>query len=316
MIKNKRVLVTGGAGFIGSHVVDKLVKLGNNVICVDNECAKQNDKFYWNPEADNYKYDILNYDLIESLFNGVDYVFHLAARARIQPTINDPAGTIKTNINGTLNCLEAASRYGVKRFIYSSTSSYYGVANKPPLSEDMKRDCLNPYSVSKVASEDLCKVYNSLYNLETVTLRYFNVYGDRHPTRGEYAPVVGLFMEQVRKGKKMTIVGDGEQRRDFTYIKDVVDANILAATCDDKDKSWLGTAFNIGTGVDHSINDISAMIADPEFHAKKIPARPAEARTTLADNTKAKNVLGWNPTVMLPDWVKYYWDRENKRYTG
>lgn len=312
MIRGKKVLVTGGAGFIGSHLVDKLIQLGNHVVCIDNESAKQNKEFYWNNKAENYKYDIKNYDLIESTFNDIDYVFHLAANARIQPTINNPTETIKNNINGTLNCLEAASRYGVKRFIYSSTSSYYGIKNTPPLKEEMKRDCLNPYSVSKVASEDLCRVYNSLYSLETVSLRYFNVYGDRQPVRGEYAPVVGLFMEQIKSGKKMTIVGDGEQRRDFTYVGDVVWANLLAATFEDE--RYLGTAFNIGTGKDYSILDVASMVANLNNCAKFIPARPAEARSTLADNTKAKEVLGWYPTISLEGWVECFWDTKKGEY--
>lgn len=312
MIKNSKVLITGGAGFIGSNLVDKLIELGNHVICVDNECAEQNEKFYWNDKAENYKYDIKNYDLIESLFNEVDFVFHLAARARIQPTIQDPIDTIETNIIGTLNCLEASLRYGVKRFIYSSTSSYYGLKNKSPLKENMKRDCLNPYSVSKVASEDLCKVYYELYGLETVSLRYFNVYGRNHPLKGEYAPVLGLFMEQIRNGKKMTVVRDGLMSRDFTHVDDAINANMLAALC--LDKRCLGEAFNIGTGTDYCIVEVAKMISEDENKMKWIPERPAEARRTLANNNKAREILQWHPTIKLEDWIKMVWDKDKGCY--
>ena len=156
-------------------------------------------------------------------------MFHLAAQSRIQPSIINPSETIKINCYGTENILHACKKHNVKRLIYSSSSSIYGIKNIPPHTEDMPRDCLNPYAISKVTSEDLCMMYNNLHNLKVVILRYFNVYGDRQPTKGEYAPIVGRFLKLKSLKKELTIVGDGKQRRDYTHVSDIVRANILAA---------------------------------------------------------------------------------------
>ena len=190
-----KCLVTGGAGFIGSHLVDLLIANNYEVIVIDNESAKENNQFFWNNRAENYTYDICDYDLIEPLFKKVDFVFHLAAESRIQNAIENPERTIKINLYGTINVLEASKKYKIKKIIYSSTSAYYGLKNKPPHVETMSRDCLNPYSVTKVAGEDMIKMYNKLYGLNAVIFRYFNVYGKRQPTKGQYAPVVGLFQK-------------------------------------------------------------------------------------------------------------------------
>ena len=201
-----KTVVTGGAGFIGSHLVDYLIENGHEVICIDNESATSNEEFYWNPECIEAKIDICDYDKIEPFFKGVDVVFHLAAEARIQPAIKNPTKAAATNVIGTCNVLQASRHCGVSRVIYSSTSSAYGLKNTPPHTEDMPTDCLNPYSVTKVAGEGLCKMYNDLFKLNTVIFRYFNVYGERQPVRGQYAPVVGIFQRQVQNNKPMTIV--------------------------------------------------------------------------------------------------------------
>ena len=167
-------LVTGGAGFIGSHIVDRLIDLGHEVICIDNESAVSNEQFYWNSKADNYKYDICDYDLIEPLFKGVDYVFHLASDARIQIAIQSPRKSMHTNAVGTFNILEASKTNNVKRVIYSSTSSSYGKKNTLPNIESQKPDPLTTYSSAKIFGENLMRVYFNLYGLETVSLRYFN----------------------------------------------------------------------------------------------------------------------------------------------
>ena len=196
-----KYLVTGGAGFIGSNLVDKLIEDGHDVVCIDNESAESNLKFYWNTRAKNYYIDINDFCSLSWVFSHEkpDMVFHLAAEARIQPTINEPQKACMTNFVGTCNVLQASKEFGVKRVIYSSTSSAYGLRNQPPLKESMAKDCLTPYSVSKTAGEELCKVYYKISGLETVVLRYFNVYGNREPVKGHYAPVVGLFLRQKKK---------------------------------------------------------------------------------------------------------------------
>ena len=294
----KKYLVTGGAGFIGSHIVDRLINDGHEVVVVDNQSSNSNGRFFWNDKAKNFTLDIADYKSMKSLFKGVDIVFHLAAEARIQPTLKNPILATQTNALGTCVVLQCARESGVKRVIYSSTSSAYGTKNKIPNVETMQKDCLTPYSVTKTAGEELCKVFTQLYGLETVTLRYFNVYGERQPLKGQYAPVVGIFLRQKKSGEPMTIVGDGEQRRDFTYIDDAVEANILAS---DLSKKISGELFNIGTGKNYSILDIKDMVNGP---FKFIEARPGEARYTLADNTKAKNLLSWEPKTKLEDWIK------------
>lgn len=294
-----RSLVTGGAGFIGSHIVDKLLEMGHEVVVIDNESAESNEEFYWNDKSQNYKYDIRDYENTRPLYEGVDYVFHTAAEARIQPAILNPIEAVSVNCVGTVTVLQCAREAGVQKVIYSSTSSGYGY-NDPPNSEYQRDDCLNPYSVSKVAGEKLCKIYTDLFGLKTVFFRYFNVYGERQPLRGQYAPVIGIFLRQRSNGDPLTIVGDGEQLRDFTHISDVVSANILAATVE-VDSSSYGKLYNVGNGVNYSINEIANSISDNQTN---IPQRIGESRVTLADNTKLKETFGWSPKVILMDWIK------------
>lgn len=292
------ILVTGGAGFIGSNIVSYLLDNGNNVTVIDNESSNAHESFYWDDRANNYKLDICDYEEIRPLFDGIDYVFHLAAEARIQPAIINPLLAVKTNSLGTATVLQCAREANVKRLVYSSTSSAYGF-NSTPNNEEQHDDCLNPYSVSKVSGEKLCNMYTRLFGLETVILRYFNVYGNREPMRGQYAPVIGIFKRQKAAGEPLTVVGDGEQRRDFTNVSDVVQANILAAIADMPSR-FLGTVFNIGTGTNYSVNEIVEMYNHPSVN---IPPRLGEARETLANNFKAVHILGWNPKVSLKDYL-------------
>ena len=293
-----RCLVTGAAGFIGSHVVDRLIMDGHEVVAMDNESAECNSKFYWNDRAEKVTADISKYEDIEKHFENVNLVFHLAAESRIQPAIKNPVKAAQVNVVGTCNIIQASRMYGADRVVYSSTSSAYGLVNEPPLVETMPNDCLNPYSVTKVGGEELCKMYYHLFGLPTVVFRYFNVYGERQPLQGQYAPVVGIFQRQVAAGEPMTIVGDGLQRRDFTHVADVVEANILAAMSDNPDV--LGETFNVGTGTNHSVLELATMIGKDLVH---IPERPGEARTTLANIDKIRSMLGWEPVVTLEGWL-------------
>ena len=243
-------LVTGAAGFIGSNLVDYLLEQGHQVVCIDNESAN-NDKFYWNKDTYNVSGDITDYKFMKNAFTNVDYVFHLAAESRLQPAIENPIGAVEKNCVGTTVMLQCAREAGVKRFVYSSTSSAYG--NNPyPNIETQPDDCLNPYSASKIAAEKFCKMYYNLYGLETISLRYFNVFGERCPTRGQYAPVIGIFDRLKEAGESLTIVGEGSQRRDFIHVKDVAKANFLAAITP-VDKKYLGEVFNVGSAKNYSV---------------------------------------------------------------
>lgn len=296
-----KALVTGGCGFIGSNLVDRLINLFDEIVVIDNLSSETNEKFYYakNKKVSYYKRDICDYENTRILYDGVDVVFHLAAESRIQPTLKNPILAAKTNTVGTCTILQCSNEAGVKRVIYSSTSSGYGLKNSIPLDEEMEDDCLNPYSVTKVAGEKLCKMYYDIYGLETIVFRYFNVYGERHPIKGQYAPVIGIFIRQKNDGEQLTVVGDGEKTRDFTHVYDIVEGNILAA--DLKNKKPVGQLINLGTGTNHSILKVAELVGgDITF----IPARLGEAQDTKANNSKAKKLLGWEPKVKLEDWIK------------
>jgi len=226
-----RCLVTGGAGFIGSNLVDRLIDDGHEVIVFDNLSTGQQKNI--NPKAKFFLVDIAHQPYFETntmkdIMSGVDVVFHMACLARVQPSIENPIEYHSANVNGTLNMLEVCRKYGVKRFVFSSSSSVYGDVEEKdlPTSENSELNPMSPYALHKLVGEQYCKLYSELYGLETVSLRYFNVYGERQPIEGAYTLVMGVFAQQRLNGEKMTIRGDGEQRRDFTYVGDVVDANI------------------------------------------------------------------------------------------
>lgn len=293
-----KALVTGGAGFIGSHIVEKLLSMGSEVVVIDNEYS-DNDQFHWNEKSKNYKYDICDYIHTRPLYDGVDYVFHCAAEARIGSSIENPVNAMNINALGTCTVLQCARESGVKKVIYSSTSAAYGLNDYPNV-ETQPDDCLNPYSVSKVAGEKLCKMYTDLYNLPTIIFRYFNVYGERAPKKGQYAPVISIFLRQLSAGESLTIVGDGEQRRDFVYVGDVARANIMAAISNLEPDNY-GQVYNVGTGKNYSVNEIAEMISSD---TKNIPPRIGEARISLANISKIKKTLGWKPRQNVREWIK------------
>jgi UDP-glucose 4-epimerase len=291
-------LVTGGAGFIGSNVVDALLRQNHSVVVVDDESATSNTQFY-RPKGNYYKVDICDYPAMDNIFKRHEptCILHLAAKARIQPSIQNPEATINTNMMGTLNLLKLGHKYGANRLVLSSTSAVYGLKNVPPLKEDMPRQCLNPYSISKASAEDLCTFYYKVHGFKTIILRYFNVFGPRQPLKGDYAPVVGLFLRQREAGTPLTIVGDGSQTRDFTHVTDVVAANILASTTF---ANVFGSAVNIGSGESCSVLQLAKMLDCPyEF----IPARPGEMQDTRADITKGRQLLEWSPTLDIEQYI-------------
>ena len=290
-------LVTGGCGFIGSHIVDYLAKLGQEVVVVDNRSAN-NDRFYENDQVKYLNADITDYSAMSAAMEGVDYVFHLAAESRLQPAIKNPIDAVTRNCVGTTVLLQAARNACVRRFVYSSTSSGYG-NNPAPSVETQPDDCLNPYSASKVAAEKFCKMYTDLYGLDTVCLRYFNVFGERSPTRGQYAPVIGIFERQKEAGEPLTIVGDGSQKRDFVYVGDVARANYLASIMPLKGHN--GEVFNVGSGKNYSIQEIADLISPEQ---KYLPKREGEMETTLANIDKIKSVIGWVPEVDVLEWIE------------
>ena len=290
-------LVTGAAGFIGSHLVEELLKMGHQVVALDNEYA-DNDQFYWNEGAINVKGDITDYKFMKNVFAHVDYVFHCAAESRIGTSIENPVRAVDINVKGTCTVLQCARENGVKKVMYSSTSSGYGM-NPSPNIETQPDDCLNPYSVSKIAGEKLCKMYTDLFDLPTVIFRYFNVYGERAPRKGQYAPVIGIFQRQKEAGESLTIVGDGEQRRDFVHVKDVARANIMAAISNAEPEAY-GQVYNIGSGKNYSVNDIASFISDDTIN---IESRDGEARETLANIDKVYNTFGWKPDIDVKEWI-------------
>lgn len=294
-------LVTGGAGFIGSNLVEKLLSLGHQVICIDDESGKDRSVPRWNPLAKNYKLDVSNFEDIKDLFLGVDYVFHMAAEVRVQGSIDNPLDTFKKNVLGTASVLQASKEHGIKRVMLSSTSSAYG-KNTIPNTEDQLDDPLNPYSVSKVASEKICKMYTELYGLETFIFRYFNVYGDNQPVSGPYAPVIGIFKRQKDSGESLTIVGDGSQRRDFIHVSDVVNANILAATTE-LNLNDLAKVYNVGCGKNYSVKEIADIVSKDQAH---IPQRDGEVKESLADISNINNKIGWYPKIDMKEWILEY----------
>jgi len=296
----KNSLVTGGCGFIGSHIVDKLIEIGHNVKVIDDLSAQENEKFYYNDQAKYWKKDISKDNCVD-IFKNIDYVFHLAARSRIQPTIGSPNECFEVNVIGTQRVLEWSRLNGIKRVIYSGTSSLYGNQNPIPFAPNMPSDCLNPYSMSKWMGEQACKLYSQLYEVPSIVLRYFNVYGPREPIKGEYAPVIGLFKRQSKNNKFMTIVAPGTQRRDFTYIEDVVEANILSMNSSTVDIPF--NIYNVGTGKNHSIVEIAEMIGGKR---DIIPSRPAEVQETLADISETIKDLGWSPQCTLEEKIMSY----------
>ena len=292
-----KYLVTGGAGFIGGHIVDKLIELGHEVVIIDDLSTGVNSNI--NPKAEFIQLDISDRasraDLCIAMEN-VDTVFHCAALARVQPSIQNPQKYHKANVDGTFNVLLSARDSKVRRVVYSASSSAYGDQKQMPLTEDMPTAPISPYALHKLIGEQYCYVFSQCYGVETVSLRYFNVYGERQAVDGAYSTVVGIFLKQSHDRHKLTITNDGEQRRDFTYVADVVDANIKAAH---SKKVGNGEVINIGKGGNYSVNEIAEIIGgDKEFIGDRL-----EPRETLADTSKAKELLDWQAQTDIKDWL-------------
>ena len=288
-----KLIVTGGAGFIGSHLTDKLIELGNEVVVVDN--LMLGNKEFVNDAASFVEDDIRNLDKLEEVFAEAEAVFHLAADPRLQVSIEDPISTHEINVTGTVNVLLAAKNAGVKKVIFSSSCAVYG-NKKSPIKESENTDPLNPYALHKLMGEQYCKLFSSLYGLETISLRYFNVFGSRKLDTGAYPMVIPIFLGQSKRGEKLTVVGDGEQTRDYVHVSDVVDANIKAWESNVVD----GTAINIGSGIQTSVNKIAELIGGEK---QAIEERPGEMRFIEADITKAKDILEWQSTVTVEEGI-------------
>ncbi len=295
----QKVVVTGGAGFIGSNLVDRLIDMGISVTVIDDLSTGKKENI--NPKAEFYECSLVDLNDVNSktIFSDVDVVFHLAALARVQPSIEDPINFNKINVDGTVKVLYYANKAGVKRVVYSASSSCYGDATIVPTPETHPTNPLSPYGLQKYIGEQYCKMFSEVYDLDTCSLRYFNVYGERMALEGAYCLVMGIFAKQMLEGKPLTITNDGNQRRDFTYVQDVVDANILAATLEGKLK---GVSFNIGNGKNYSVNEVADMLGGEKTYGET----RLEPFETLADNFKAKSILGWNPKGDLKTWIKKY----------
>ena len=295
-----KYVVVGGAGFIGSNIVDKLIEQNHEVVVIDN--LSTGNLTNVNPQAQLEYIDISNTDECDNMvevMNGADTVFLLAAKARVQPSIENPVEYEQNNTIGTLNVLKSASDAGVRRVVYSASSSAYGNTDKLPSVESDPVNPMSPYGAQKYYGEVMCKMFSEVYGLETVSLRYFNIYGERQNVGGAYAMVIGIFVDQLLNGNPMTITGNGEQRRDFTYVGDVVNANILASQSENVGK---GEVINIGNGDNRSINELADMIGGDIVNIAPV----IEPRETLANNSKAEELLGWKPTQNIEDWIPKY----------
>ena len=286
-------IITGGAGFIGSHLSEKLILLGHKVVVIDNFIVgKKSNIKNIKGRIKIVKKDIRNYDSIKNLFKNVDHVFHLAALADIVPSIENPDDYYSTNVQGTYNILKASVKNKVKRFIYSASSSCYGIPKKYPTPESEKILPEYPYALTKRMGEELVVHFAKVYKLNTTSLRFFNVYGPRSRTSGTYGAVFGVFLAQKLAKKPFTIVGNGKQKRDFTYVSDIVDAIIKTS----KLKNLKGKIYNVGSGKTVSINKIAKLLGGKKIF---IPKRPGEPDVTFANIQKIKKEVNWKPKISI-----------------
>jgi len=295
-----KCVVTGGAGFIGSNLVDRLLSEGNEVVVVDNFSSGKKENC--NKNATYFDIDLSNTEkqsAIKDAIKSSEVIFHCAALARVQPSIINPIKYEVNNTLGTINILKCAVDMKVRRIVYSASSSVYGPTKKLPSKESDIANPVSPYANQKYYGELCCKMFSNIYSLETVSLRYFNVFGERQNLGGAYATVVGIFIDQLLSNQQLTINGDGKQRRDFTYVKDVVSANILAS------KSSLvgkGEIINIGSGKNISINTLAKSLGGSRKYLNPVN----EPFANLADIKKAKKLLDWEPTLDILDWINDY----------
>lgn len=301
----ERFLVTGGAGFIGSNIVEKLVQAGHKVRVLDNfSTGRRGNIVHLLPKIELVEGDIRDLEICRRAVKGVDFVLHQAALPSVQRSIEDPLTTFQVNALGTLNLLVASKEANVKRFIYASSSSVYGDSPKLPKKEDMATFPLSPYAVSKLAGENLCKAFYKSYGLPTVCLRYFNVFGPRQDPNSPYSAVIPRFISALLNGKPPVIYGDGEQTRDFTYIDNVVEANLLACFKEGIE----GEVFNIACGEETSVNqlfytlrELTGKYIEPNY----APPRPSEVRRSVADISKARQLLGYRPNIGIKEALRY-----------
>jgi UDP-glucose 4-epimerase len=294
-----KIIVTGGAGFIGSHLVDALLDLDYDVIAIDNLSIGRIENISHNLDKSKFTFlnaDILDFDSIEGVFENTDWVFHLAALADIVPSIEKPKDYYLSNSNGTFNVLEACRKHNIKRIIYSASSSCYGTPDKYPTKESAEIRPQYPYALTKNIAEQMVMHWCHLYNLPSLSLRFFNVYGPRARTSGTYGAVFGVFLAQKIANKPYTVVGDGNQTRDFTFVSDVVSAILSAA-----ESQISGEIINIGSNNTYSINHLVELLGGDVVH---IPKRPGEPECTWADISKSQKLLDWKPKVSLEDGVK------------
>lgn len=299
MIKNKKIVVTGGAGFIGSHLCEVLVA-DNEVIAFDDFSTGKEENLIEGVEI--VKGSITDLELMKSVFIDVDIVFHQAAIPSVPRSIENPLPTNNANITGTLNVLLASRDNRVPKVMYASSSSVYGDSPTLPKIEDMPINPKSPYAITKLAGEQYCKVFNEIYGLPTVALRYFNVFGPKQ-SDNQYSGVISIFISAALKNQPLIIFGDGEQTRDFTYCKDVVNANLLAA----QSKSADGGVFNVAGGRQITINEIAKMIIELTGSRSKIihaEKRSGDIEHSLADISKAKNTFGYNPKYAINEGLK------------
>ena len=295
-----KFVVTGGAGFIGSNIVDLLIDQGHSVCVIDNFSTGKKENC--NEKALYHELNLSseeNFDKIKSIVDGADGLFHLAALPRVQESIENPFLFEKNNTLSTINVLKACSEMQVKRVVYSASSSAYGNTEKLPSKETDPVNPISPYAMQKYYGEVCCKMFANVYNIETVSLRYFNVYGERQSLEGAYALVMCVFAKQRLLNQPLTIRGDGEQRRDFTHVKDIAKANLLAML---SNKVGNGEVINIGNCDNRSVNQIAEMIGGPTINVDPV----VEPRGTLADNSKAKKLLNWEPKIIIEEWVPKY----------
>jgi UDP-glucose 4-epimerase len=293
-----RVLVTGGAGFIGSHVCDALLARGHDIVVIDNLQGGRVDNIahiIHHPKMHFYKVDIRNRDELAPCFNNIDWVIHLAGIADIVPSIEQPEEYFSTNVQGTLNVLECGRTKNVKRFIYAASSSCYGIPDHFPTGESAAIRPQYPYALTKNLGEQLVMHWQQTYHLSAVSLRLFNVYGPRVRTNGAYGAVFGVFLAQKANKKPFTVVGDGEQTRDFTYVTDVAEAFVMAAESD-----VAGEVLNVGSGGHYSINQLVGLLGG---EVQYVPKRPGEPDCTFADTRKIQSVLSWKPKVTFAQGV-------------
>jgi UDP-glucose 4-epimerase len=294
-----RVLVTGGAGFIGSHLVERLLADGNDVVAIDNLAVGRERNLSTALATDRLTFariDIRDRAALDPWFAGADTVYHLAALADIVPSIEQPAEYFTTNVDGTFNVVEAARAAGVKRLVYAASSSCYGIPDVYPTPEDAPIRPKYPYALTKYLGECIALHWGSVYHIPTVALRFFNVFGPRARTSGTYGAVFGVFLAQKIAGKPFTVVGDGRQTRDFTYVTDIVDGIVTAANSDIQNE-----IINLGSGGTYSVNALCELLGGP---IEYIPKRPGEPDCTFADTTKAQKLLGWTARMRFDDGVR------------